>query len=405
MTSVKTIFKSTGKTGHPGTLYYRIIHNRHVRHIHTGVHLLEHEWDPVTCTVARDINLSRDRSLATIQQSLNAGLSLILNIIKELEMENRAFDIREITDRYRMNRECDGFITFCRHEITKCRQTGQASSAEHFSSALNSFIRFHGYVELPFDMINSTVFSGYEKYLKDTGLCLNTISFYMRKLRVLYHRAVDSGLTSDNRPFKHVYTGIAKTVKRAISLDAMRALKALPLVNRPADAFARDIFLFSFYTCGMAPVDIAYMKKRALQDGILSYRRRKTAQIIRVRWTAEMESIVSRHGDTSSCYLLPLIRMSGKDERRQYLSATHLINRHLKKIGREIGLSQPLTLYVARHTWASIAINNNVPIHIISQGMGHDSERTTRIYISTLDTTALDKANENIIGLISSCSD
>ena len=73
------------------------------------------------------------------------------------------------------------------------------------------------------------------------------------------------------------------------------------------------------------------------------------------------------------------------------------VNYSLKKIGQLIGLYIPLTTYVARHSWASIAISNNVPISTISQAMGHDSEATTRIYIASLDTSAVDKANNLIL--------
>ena len=77
--------------------------------------------------------------------------------------------------------------------------------------------------------------------------------------------------------------------------------------------------------------------------------------------------------------------------------AAHNINRCLKIIGKELGLSVSLTLYVARHAWASIAKSKNVPLSVISEGMGHDSEATTRIYLASLDTVAIDKANSMIL--------
>lgn len=57
-------------------------------------------------------------------------------------------------------------------------------------------------------------------------------------------------------------------------------------------------------------------------------------------------------------------------------------------------------LYIARHTWASIAKSKNIPISVISEAMGHDSESTTRIYLASLDTSVIDKANKLIIGLL-----
>ena len=88
------------------------------------------------------------------------------------------------------------------------------------------------------------------------------------------------------------------------------------------------------------------------------------------------------------------------EERKQYIYYAHNINRYLKKIGERIGLSIPLTMYVARHSWASIARSKNVPLSVISDGLGHDSELTTRIYLSTLDNVEIDKANRMIIKLL-----
>lgn len=122
---------------------------------------------------------------------------------------------------------------------------------------------------------------------------------------------------------------------------------------------------------------MAYLKKDNIQNGILSYRRRKTGQQLHIRWEERMQEIVDRHSMPDSGYLLPLIKDDGKDSRRQYQNASHMINRRLKIIGEQIGMAEPLTMYCARHAWASIAHANDVPISVISQGMGHDSEKTT----------------------------
>lgn len=74
--------------------------------------------------------------------------------------------------------------------------------------------------------------------------------------------------------------------------------------------------------------------------------------------------------------------------------------RALKIIGKKLGIITPLTMYVSRHSWASIAKSKNVPLSVISEGMGHDSEATTRIYLASLNTVAIDKANTLIINLL-----
>ena len=79
----------------------------------------------------------------------------------------------------------------------------------------------------------------YEAWLKTNGVSLNTISFYMRILRATYNRAVEKELTAQKYPFRHVYTGMDKTVKRAISLKDIRRIKELDLTGKPHWELAR----------------------------------------------------------------------------------------------------------------------------------------------------------------------
>ena len=112
-----------------------------------------------------------------------------------------------------------------------------------------------------------------------------------------------------------------------------------------------------------------------------------------------MAEIVNKYNDDTSEYLLPIIKRTG-DERRQYINSLHLVNYRLKLLSEEIGLNRPLTMYVARHSWASAARSKNIPISVISEGMGHDNEATTQIYLASLETSVVDNANKKIIGLL-----
>ena len=90
-------------------------------------------------------------------------------------------------------------------------------------------------------------------------------------------------------------------------------------------------------------------------------------------------------------------KVAEQNERKQYGNALREVNNKLKEIAKTICLPIPLSTYVARHSWASIAKSKNVPISVISEGMGHDSEMTTQIYLSSLDSSAIDHANSLIL--------
>ena len=134
----------------------------------------------------------------------------------------------------------------------------------------------------------------------------------MRILRAVYNRAVEKDLTTNRNPFKHVYTGIDKTIKRAIPLKAIKQIKNLDLSLQLSLDFARDMFLFSFYTRGMSFIDMAYLRRTNLKNGILTYHRRKTGQQLSIRWERCMQDILDKYENPTSDYLLPIIRSESK---------------------------------------------------------------------------------------------
>lgn len=292
------------------------------------------------------------------------------------------------------------FISFARNLIKQLEEIGKRRTAETYTTTVNSFERFRQGIDILWNAMDADLLTAYEAYLRAMDICPNSTSFYMRNLRAIYNRAVEKGLTMQRHPFKHVYTGIDKTIKRAVPLSVIRRIRKLDLSLSPTMDYARDLFLFSFYTRGMSFIDMAFLKKKDLQNGILSYRRHKTNQQLFIKWEQPMQELLNKYDTTDSPYLLPIIKNNGTDARKQYKNEAHRINNNLKKLGKQLGLSIPLTTYVARHGWASIAQSKNIPISIISEAMGHDSEATTRIYLASLDTSAVDRANKLILKLL-----
>ena len=289
------------------------------------------------------------------------------------------------------------FVNEVQREMTEKKQK---RSAEIYRSALNSFVRFLPEDDIGLERIDAELVTEYEQFLKERGISYNSSSFYMRVLRGIYNRAIIKGLITDKKPFSRVYTGIAKTHKRAIPLDVIREMRNLSDLTKN-EAFSRDIFLFSFYTRGMSFVDIAYLTPQNIHHGMLTYRRKKTGQTLTMRWEPQMQDIVNRNPTDNPDYLLPIIKRSNGHERNQYRSCQRIVNEGLHAIGRKLQLNSVLTMYVARHSWASIAHSMDVPLNIISEGMGHDSEKTTRIYLKSLDVSSIDRMNADIIRAIS----
>lgn len=287
---------------------------------------------------------------------------------------------------------------FMEEVITSLEESNRLRTAESYASTLRSLKRFTGHNDIPLRDVTAAFTTRFESFLKSCGVTRNTSSFYMRILRAVFNRAVNMEIVEPplKSPFAPVYTGIAKTTKRALSRNVISKIKRLILPR--SLSFSRDMFLFSFYARGMSFVDMAYLRKSDFHDGLITYRRRKTGQKITMRVEKELYEIMARYpASPASEYLLPIVTRGGVAGRRQYLCKSHIINRNLKQVGALAGTSMPLTMYMARHSWATIARNLRIPVSVISDALGHDNEATTRIYLATMSSSVIDKANHRVL--------
>ena len=396
MASVKVKFRPSTIEGKEGTIYYQIIQSRVIRQLKTDYRIFTDEWNETgSCIIVG--SSERSNLLLSLQERMEWDLKRLDMIIRQLDNRKVGYTADDIIASFQSNTERQSLFNFMQGIIARLKQMGKIRTAENYSCTLKSFMQFRGDRDILLSEIDSDLMQLYEAYLHGKGAVRNTSSFYMRILRAVYNRALEKELMEQRNPFRHVYTGVDKTVKRAVPLSAIKRMKNLDLPLQPNLEFARDMFLFSFYTRGMSFVDIAYLKKADLKSGVLTYRRQKTGRRLSIKWEKPMQEILDRYGHNDSPYLFPVIKDTAKDAVRQYRSTAHFINGKLKELGKRLGLGMPLTMYVARHAWASIARSKNVPLATISEAMGHDSENTTKIYLASLDTSQVDKANDIIL--------
>lgn len=398
MTSIKIKFRPSTVEGKAGRLYFQFTHQRVTRTQKTSYCIYPDEWDSETNQIILPPSKpERHEILRQYKKKLKEDLFRINECAIHLNKKKHPYSIHEFTKlcKDRLDTKSLSFVMLS--IIRQLKEQGRVRTSETYRCTFDSFMRFRDGEETCLDEINQETIKAYETYLKNKQLTLNTISFYMRILRAAYNHAVENGLTVQRHPFRHVYTGIERTNKRAVTSPVIKDIKNSRLPAGSTLDHARDMFLFSFYTRGMSFVDMAYLKKKDLHNGILTYRRKKTGQQLSIKWEKCMQNILDKYPINPTEYLLPIITSTQKDERKQYRNAMALINRKLKTISELVHSPYPLSMYVARHSWASIAKSKNIPLSIISEGMGHDSETTTQIYLASLDTSVIDKANHLII--------
>ena len=398
MVSIKVKLRQSNVAGKAGSVYYQITHLRETRRIISDVRLLPLQWNPDR---QRVVGCGADAD--HLQRKIDGGTKLLRRIVAELEREGGDFVADDVVERFKDPERRIAFLHFMRIRIRQLTTAGNLGTARNYHYASESFSAYLDGDDLPLVAFSEDIVEGYNEYLLRRGVVRNTVSFYMRILRAVYNRAVQKRLVEQTFPFRNVYTGVDRTRKRAVDEDVISRLLHLDVGGSQSLETARDLFMFSFYARGMAFVDMAYLRKADIRDGILRYDRRKTGQRLSVRVEPCMKLLVDRYADSvrHTPYVFPILTSEDPETAyKQYSVALNYYNRRLKLLSEMLGLETGLSSYTSRHSWASVARNHNVPVSIISEGMGHTSEHTTRIYLTSLENSVIDDANRHVISFL-----
>lgn len=289
------------------------------------------------------------------------------------------------------------FIHAAQREADKAEKEGMYRTASNYGTALRSLSAFVGGKDIPVSDVDEEFISKYQRWLISRDVSLNTISCYMRSLRAIYNK-VTGRLLDEDKPFGNIFTGCVKTRKRSIDEDDILRLLRIPLRKGGLLQFARDIFLFSFYSLGMPFVDVAFLRCDQISDGYINYYRHKTHQRIHVPMEPVMWDIIARHHMSNSKMVFPILTStSGLSAHCEYRSKLNQYNYALRRLQKLTGLHGKLTSYVARHTWATMAYHNQMELGLISKALGHENPHTTLIYVRELDNERLARANRKLL--------
>lgn len=396
MATVKVRLGLPLEEGRQGTVFYQVTHQRSTRRIATSILLSPEQWDDKTGRVI--CGGRRSPETKRLQSWIDSGLVRLRLIIRYLDGMRRDYSADDILYRYEARKGCASVLSFMDARIAQLTAAGKLGTARNYIRARDSLARYLGGNDIPFISLTADFVSEYSLYLEKRGIVRNSVSFYMRILRAVYNSAVRSLLVEQTFPFADVYTGVDRTMKKAVHEKVMSRLFRLDLHSSASLAFARDLFIFSYCARGMAFVDMAYLRKTDIRGGCIRYVRRKTGQQLCVRIEPDMSRIIRRYSRHSSVYVFPILKSEEQEKAFvQYQVALNYYNRQLKRLAGMLRLGHGLSSYVARHSWATAARNHNIPLSVISAGMGHVSEKTTMIYLAMMENSVIDSANQRII--------
>jgi len=415
-TTVFIKFRPSAIKGKEGSIYFQFIRKRKVKVITSPYKIYPEEWNEELSTIRiGTFSSQRERRLQEIYLEVKQDEEKIRRKIYQLEKKGD-YSLSDLARFYR--NQAPNVSEFVEELAVELGQRKQYRLIEAYRVTSNKLIAFNDGQEVALSSINSCFMKDFEQYMEEKGNTPNTISFYNRNVRAIYNKAVKRGIIDKQteEPFSDIFTGVAKTRKRAVNQyildDLMKLDLSITEINPSGDqaidiktlkrstAFARDMFILSFYLRGISFVDLAYLKKSNLKNNCITYIRSKTGQYFEIEMNTKIREIILRYAFLckNSELLLPIL-LEGTS-RKEYKNALKRQNDHLKNLSSMIGIrDKKLTTYVARHSWASIAYDKGYPITIISQGLGHESEKTTRIYLDSFDYTTLHIVNEMITNL------
>lgn len=276
------------------------------------------------------------------------------------------------------------------------RQSNSDSTADLYRTTTN-WLKLYSEKELLLGMVTQQFVAGFAAFLGTQRLKPNSVNAYLSNFRAMYNSAVRECKRKINEnPFANVKIKPHETTKRALPHETMNKIAGLKLKDKPELELAANLSMFCFMACGMTFVDAVHLKPANIQGDEIIYNRQKTGVEIRIGLTPGMKFLLDKYKDDKAPYLFPVL----KEETVKYETYKAFLrtqNDSLEEIRKLIGLETTLTTYSIRHTWATEALLNGVPVAVIMQALGHTSEKTTRIYLAKLDQTIMNNANKLII--------
>lgn len=386
-------------TGGSHPIRLQLIHNGKIKRYSTKEACTLEQWDEGTGRVK-----ARVKGAAYMNGILSAIETQVSGIVDSLVV-SKALSLENFDARYRNPKAAEDVLAYLEHLEKTFRAEGRIGYAITYRNAASALRRFSGGKPVRFADLTARKLEGLEQYLKGVGCTNGGIATYMRVLRVAVNMAIKEGLLHrDQYPFETARSRgysmkrlKSKSNPRSLTELDMDKLKRFPFADHPNLGESVRLFLFSYYARGMNFADLAQLKRADVYDGRIFYRRRKTNDAFSIPVSDALAEILAAFDGHESPYLFPILSEEHTTERQQWnriQKCLKRLNLELKEAADVVGITVPLTSYVARHTFATTLKRKGVDVAVISESMGHESVNTTRAYLKRFGSEVLDAADQ-----------
>ena len=390
------LFKSKTLANGEHPLMIRICKDNKKKYKSLGISVHPNNWDFKKNKPKRNCP-NKDEIQSLITKKINEYSDQII----EFKTQEREFTATNLINKVNTSIKANTVKNIFDREIDKLEKSGRLNYSLSYKQLLNSLLDFNSHLDIYFSDIDVSWLKNYENHLRSKGLAENTIGIRFRTLRAIYNIAIEEKIVkAEYYPFKayKVSKLHKETVKRSITKSEVESI-----INYKAkDTYTKlaiDLFYFSYLCAGINFVDISYLTRNNIIDNRLIYTRKKTKKLIKLPLQAKAIELIEKY-KSDNPYLFPILSTFHKTD-IQKANRVHKvigkINKSLKSVGIELNLPIDITTYVARHTYATVLKRSGVNTSIISESLGHSSEKITQIYLDSFENSQIDEAMKNLL--------
>ena len=383
-------------------LIFRLVHHRKSTSLATGFSVHPAYWDDRKSEIKP--SWPGSRNVSRINNLLIKEKARIVDELNKLcdRGELDYMSINQVKNRVCRKKNFDSFFAFGEEKVAELNASQRYGSAKSYAGLLGILKVFTKGKDVRFNEVNYDFLMKFEQFhLAKDGNSLNGVASYMRVLKAIYNKGIKEGyIERDAYPFYHYKIRMAPTAKRALDADGLKKIMELQVEPGSKIFHYRNYFLISYMLYGMSFVDMCFLKLENIIEGRMQVQRKKTSKHYNIKITDALWELLDYYirGKSKDDFILPVIfRDSLEDQYKDIDWERHRYNKGLKEIAALCGIEHRLTTYVSRHSFATQAMLQNIPLQAISSMLGHSKLNTTQIYLKSLPTDVLDEYNERLV--------
>lgn len=335
--------------------------------------------------------------------------------VLRLKLDDTYATAEHLKEMLQPDQQAGDFLAFWQRHLEALQQKGNVGRYRRLRATckkVEAFARQKRLLPLTFDRLTVRFLNEFETHcIADLKNKQSTVATNLSDIRSLVNKAVDEGrLELSSSPFVRFTIEQGEAPERTkLSFEEVRSLEALDLEEKSLLALTRDVFLFAFYAAGVRFADVAWMTTGRIVAGDdrepdrLTYRMGKTGRHHAVKITPPARKILERYltKKSGNAFVFPLFEgydLSTPERYRAKASQNALCNKYLKQLAEQAGIDKPLSMHVARHSFADAARTAGWSIYDIQKALGHHSVAMTERYLKAFDQEALDGKMDELFG-------